>query len=256
VTHEIELDLESGGHLTWSLPPPGDFASFYFFSMEYSGSWHFWQLLTRLMEAAGWPICDIHAQRRESPDQGKITRAAWYQLLRRKGYGFGIFFDVDPALKQFILEDSKKLLLLRDPRDMVVSLYLDRKRKMAPDDIPAFTAFLHSDVVDRLVPRYRRLSELWYEQRDATLLRYENGLAGWHTIVADTVATLKLPIDPAIAAAIATKAPAIGDRLPAPDAMAASGITEADIAATEARFAELLPALGYAPRPERISPPP
>ncbi len=254
MTQEIELELESGGHLSWPLPPAGDFASFYFFSMEYSGSWHFWQLLMRLMEAAGWPVCDIHAQRRDGAGQPRITRAAWFQLLHRTGYGFGIFFDVDPALKQFVVADSKKLLLLRDPRDMVVSLYLDRKRKLASDDLPPFSEFLHTPAVDRLVQRYRRLSELWYEQRDATLLRYENGLAGWHAIVADTVATLKLPINPAAAAAIAAKARAIGDRLPDQDAMVASGISEADIAATEWRFAELLPALGYAPRSERVSP--
>src|ERR1039457_5910723 len=116
MVQEIELELVSGGHAKLTLPEPGEFASFYVFSMESSGNVQFWQLLVRLMAAAGRPVCAFHEGMRhqlanqgnvtrsatqfdilhfESDmvlNQGNVTRSAMQHLLRRRGYGFGIFF--------------------------------------------------------------------------------------------------------------------------------------------------------------------
>ena len=44
-------------------------------------------------------------------------------LLAKPGYAFGMFRELDVAFADLNIERSKKFLLLRDPRDMVVSLF-------------------------------------------------------------------------------------------------------------------------------------
>ena len=60
MAEELELELLSGGRAKLTMAAPGEFASFYVFSMKFSGSPQFWELLSRLMAAAGRPLCGLH----------------------------------------------------------------------------------------------------------------------------------------------------------------------------------------------------
>ena len=62
-----------GGYAKLTFPDPGEFASFYAFSMEHSGIVEFWQLLSRLMAAAGRPVCALEGLRRQGLRQDDVT---------------------------------------------------------------------------------------------------------------------------------------------------------------------------------------
>jgi hypothetical protein len=257
VDQEFQLELVSGGSTKLTLPAPGEFASFYVFAVEYAGSDGFWQLLARLMAAAGRPVCALQeGLRQRGVTLGDATRSAVRRFLEQPGYGFGIFFNVDAALKDVVGGDNHKLLFLRDPRDLLAVSYLNlvQQSGLAPEtsEPPSFGEFLQSPTVDRLAQRYRHFAELWRQQANTTLFRYEHALSGWHAIAAELVATLKLPLDPLTAAAIATDASAIGDQLPIEEGPPASSLSETEIRDLDARFEDVLAAFGYTPRPELV----
>jgi hypothetical protein len=271
---EIRLELLSGGHASLKLPEPGTFPSFYVFSMEASGNVQFWELLVRLMAAAGRPVFAIHeVLRQQRLSQTDIAPSAMERLLRRKGCGFGLFFDVDPALKEIVAGESPKLLFLRDPRDMLMASYryLAGQSRVnsgadgatgatwdAISEPQTFAEFLQSPAAGLKGERYRRFTELWRQQQNVILLRYEHALSGWHAIAAEIVAALKLPIDSLTVASIAAETPRVGARLPVPHepdgkaTAAAMGFDGAQIADLERRFEDMLPALGYVPRKNRV----
>jgi hypothetical protein len=274
MNQEIELELVSGMSARLTLPEPGEFPSFYVFSMEYSGSFRFWRLLERLMTAAGRPLCNLETlrcQAEKGNGSRKFTDSAQQKLLVRPGYGFGIFYDVSVPLRDVFAGASAKLLFLRDPRDMIVSLYrhLEEQslgRVNSAADNPAlgeatgapmgFAEFLESPEVEHVAQRYRRFAELRDREQNVILLRYEHALADWHATAADLKATLKLPIGWQTAAALAADTSPIGNRLPLlglpPDRVSPMGADDPEsekVAGIEARFGDVLAALGYASRP-------
>jgi hypothetical protein len=227
--------------------------------MEYSGNVQFWKLLERLMAAAGGPVYALHQGLHE---QGlkidQVKRSDVQRLLRRRGYGFGILFDVYRALRDIGVAANRKLLFLRDPRDMLLACYRSfisasgEEVEAAP---ASFAEFLQSPVVERVAARYRRFAELYRREPNVRLLRYEHALSGWHEITADIVAALQLPIDPLTAAAIARDAPAIGARLPEQDhpncgslPSTANVLRGNEVADMETQFADVLAAFGYVAR--------
>lgn len=273
---EIEMDLASGGRVKLTLPQPGDFASFYVFSMAFSGIGQFWQLLDRLMAAVGRPLCDFQALRRRASNGNatdRLANSAEKQLLLRRGYGFGVFFDVPKGLQDVFASTSAKLLFLRDPRDMIVARYrhlwqrhLQQQSGVAADcqagrealdsaacAPPAFAEFLRSPDVEDAMQCYRRFTELRERDPNVRLFRYENALSDWLAIAMDVRAALQLPISPLAAAAIAADVPPVDARLPVQNlppgrATTAHGMYSQEIAEFEGRIADVLAALGYAPR--------
>ncbi|MGP0076810.1 MAG: hypothetical protein ACLPWF_33265 [Bryobacteraceae bacterium] len=266
----VELELVSGSPVRLTLPEAGNFEGFYVFSMEYSGSAQFWWLLERLMTAAGRPLYAVHERLRDlGLKRQEIQRSSLQQLLRRRGYGFGIFFQVNPEFRDDSTARKQKLLFLRDPRDAVVASYRHwiADARKAPDSRSAsaageavepapssFTEFLQSAAVEGLVGRYRRFADMYRWGQNVSLLRYENALPGWHQIAADIVAALSLPLDPLIAASIAADVPPIGDRLPDQDRPpypslpdVASLLSRKEIAEMENRLNDVLAAFGYLP---------
>ena len=265
---EIDLALVSGEQAKLALPEPGEFTSFYVFSMEHSGNIQFWQLLERLMAAAERPVYAFHENlRRQELNLGKFERSSLQHLFCRNGYGFGIFFDVEAVTKDIDAE-SHKLLFLRDPRDMLVAMYRSQMRAKATSDPeagaqtphgvesapPSFAEFLQSPIVEHITRRYRRFAEFRYRESNVILLRYEHALMDWHATASEIVAMLKLPIDPLTAASIAAAVPPIGDWLSIEDRppdrgpTSANGLDWAETTDLEALFVDVLAALGYAPR--------
>jgi hypothetical protein len=251
------------GHAKLTLSDPGEFANFYVFSTEHCGSKQFWKLLERLMAAAGRPILALETLRQQGLNRRDVTRSAMRRVLRRQGYGFGIFFDVDPAIEDIVVgRESHKLLFLRDPRHVVVASYLqqagwsaaapgsdaaERAAHAGASPSPPLGEFLQSPAVEHLAQLYRRYAELWRQERNVTLFRYERALSNWHEIAAEIVATLKLPLDPLTATLVAAEASPVGDRLPSEHPQA-GGPSWTEDPKLEARFADVLAAFGYARR--------
>jgi hypothetical protein len=249
----MQLELESGGHAIVDLPAPGDFSSFYVFSMEYSGNVRFWQVLSELMSAAGRPLFALHeALRSQSVHLGKLARSAIEEVLAARGLGLGIFFAVDPVLEE-LMGGRTKLLFLRDPRDVLRACYRDSAYRAATDPTApgSFAEFLGSQQVAMVMRRYRRYAQLRRQDQSVLLLRYEQSLRGWHEAVSEIVAKLDLPVDPIAAAAIAAAAAPVGEGIPGDaghEANDTDGVTRADISRMDDDFADVLAALGYARR--------
>jgi hypothetical protein len=272
---EIELELSSGGNVKLTFPEPGDFPSFYVLSMEYSGYPQFWELLAKLMAAAGRPVCAVHqGLRQQELSPASVTQSSMQRLLQRRGYGFGVLFDCDPALADPVIGVGQKLLLLRDPRSALVTRYHHMlhspqyplvaryhdsnprtgEAQVAVAAATNFQEFLRLPEVESMLERYRRFAKLRHNERNLTLIRYEHALAGWQTIASDIVATLKLPIDPATVVTIAAAAAPIGAQPPARIVAAnpgvspfVAGLAPPEICALEARVADVLLVFGYAP---------
>lgn len=256
---ELELRLVSGGEVKITLPSPGEFASFYVLSLEYSGSMQFWHLLERLMAAVGYPLLAFsQGLRQHGRNFEDLVPNDRYRLLSQRGYGLGVLFDPEPALHNPAVVAAQKLLFIRDPRDMILTQYLRQQAEAADAGAPPSASlheFLGSSQVERVVQRYRRFADLRRKTRSVSLLRYETTLTGWYGIAADLLTALDLPLAPSIAAGIAAAVPPVGDRLPSqyyqPGGAAKPGIDDLstrDVVALEARFADVLPVFGYAPR--------
>jgi len=168
----LELELRQGGVTSLTLPDPGQISSFYVMSMEYSGNIQFWQLLADLMAAAGQTVFRFHdSLRQKGLHLGDLTPVARERLLRLEGYGLGIFFDVEPTLNDAETVGKHKLLLLRDPRDLLVAAYRHTTSQAAAggatgragDGVAAplasFFEYLQTDAVERVVKRYQRFAE-------------------------------------------------------------------------------------------------
>lgn len=242
MSRQFELELTSGGTIAIALPEPGDFPSFYVFSTEYCGNGHFWELLSRLMAAAGGPLCPIHELLAPHGLSFRdVSRASMEGLFREPGYGFGILYDYGPAVREAARAENHKLLFLRDPRDMARAFHQPEKRTASGVASPS--GFPSSLVLDRIIERYRRYGELWRGQSNVTLFRYEHALANWYAIAAEIVAVLKLPVDPATTASIAAGVPQLGNRLADADGEAWGVMTD-----WEHQISDVIAAFGYMPR--------
>jgi hypothetical protein len=255
---EVFLELTAGGSGKLLLAPPAASASFYVFSMEHSGIPQFWQLLARLMEAVGRPLCTLHGRLPSGVYWHQVARPAMRDLLCRDGYGFGIFYSPEPVFA-CVPEDRPKLLFLRDPRNMLQSLYWGLRRQADAESKPIlFTEFLQSEITDKVIRRYRSYADYWHRHKAVSLFRFDDAVKSWSTIAADIVARLRLPIDASTVAEIAAQTDRVGDRragdVVVPGARPGSepGPTEEAIKQLDARLAEVLAALGY---PAMIKPP-
>jgi hypothetical protein len=237
--------------------------SFYAYTMECSGGTEFWQLLSRLMAAAGRPLVTLHdAPASPAGDPDGVARTASGGQSAHCGHG--LLFDAEPELIERTA-GATRLLFLRDPRLMTPNYYRQRVRPIEGDakrDYPAhraegrpatFAAFLASPWFERVAECYRRFANLRRHGQNVVFLRYEHAKAGWHAIAADIVTALKLPIDPALAASIAADTPPVRDHFAFGGKLTAAAKTTlekqfaAELATMEVAFADVLAALGYAP---------
>ena len=248
---EVFLELTAGGSAKLLLAPPAESASFYVFSMGHSGIPQFWHLLARLMEAAGRPLCALHGQPPSGVYWHQVARPAMRDLLCRDGYGFGIFYSPEPVFA-CVPEDRPKFLFLRDPRDMLQSLYWGLRRQADAASKPIlFTEFLQSEITDNVIGLYRSYADYWHRRKAVSLFRYDRALKSWSSIAADIVARLQLPIDASAVAEIAAQTDPVGDRLatdvvvPGAHPGSEPGPTEDAIKQLDSRLADVLAALGY-----------
>ena len=216
-----------------ALPEPGDFDSFYAYATELSGGTQFWGLVTQLAAAAGRPVCSLQEIIPPAEQSAPLVPPG---LLGRRGYGFGLVSDLDFLSGEVVASDSPKLLFVRDPRFVLVAHH------RASASLP-FTDFLRLPLVEQVIQRYRRLAQFWRSERNTVLFRYEHARVGWESIAAEVAAALKLPLDVASVAAIATASAPVGDRLSEADRPPA-----VDIAEMEALMDDVLDAFGYVMR--------
>lgn len=110
------------GETTIDVPCPGNFPSFYLFALHKSGSSLLNKMLGTALRRVGVPEIAI-------PDvafgaglpEGSILNPA--DFIFETGYCYRGFRSFPPYLRNFDITKNKKILLVRDPRDMIVSYY-------------------------------------------------------------------------------------------------------------------------------------
>jgi Sulfotransferase domain len=124
-TMTLAIPLENSAVLQLDVPPPCKRESFFVFSMHKAGS----VMLNRAMEficaELGIPsiIIPRAAFRQGIPDEAYNASAKLGDVLFPNGYCYQYFRYFPPFLASFFENPRLAVLLIRDPRDMLTSLY-------------------------------------------------------------------------------------------------------------------------------------
>jgi hypothetical protein len=194
----MKIALTSGAEAEYVLREPDSFPSTYFFSLERAGSSVFWFIVTELLKVAHRsycePLSDLFLQ---GIARSEVDDDALRALLAKPGYAFGMFRSFDIAFQGLDLTQSKKFLLVRDPRDILVSLYFsmagshpvygDRSVKDQLMTLRSFTTgsvgeFVRCEVADRMKRRYEQYRLLCEQDDNVVVFRYEDVIfnkLGW-----------------------------------------------------------------------------
>lgn len=110
------------------LSPPADIESFFVFCLHKSGSSLLNAMLNEICRLAGVPSF----RPQELAFKHGFDVDSWdpeiQSLFKRDGYCYAGFRSFPPYLDDFDLTGFKKVLLVRDPRDILVSLYFSEKK--------------------------------------------------------------------------------------------------------------------------------
>jgi len=270
----VRLDLVSGGQAELVLEDPDPFPSSYFISLEDSGGLKFWQFVIKILAASKRTACWFGAYlRKQGLTRQDVTHTALRNLLQTSGYTFGIFWHLDPALTGLDPTGNQTFVLIRDPRDVVVSKYLAMKEagEKAPTDHLAqalvddasssrVLEFVRSSDAGPIVRRFHQVADFCRSANDVTVFRYEDVMFSWRTVVSDLIKKLHLEISPDAASAIADSAEplclpsqVISTKQLDLHAALRQHLDEVAISAIEKEFAGPMAYFGYVP--ERTAPP-
>ncbi len=110
------------GETKIAIPNPGDFKSFYLFAMHKSGSTLLNRMVNSALILAEIPQIAISEAAFEAglPENNILNPE---EIVFARGYCYRGFRVFPGYLRRFDLSGKKKVLLVRDPRDMVVSYY-------------------------------------------------------------------------------------------------------------------------------------
>jgi Sulfotransferase domain len=134
--HEKRILKTPAGETTINVPSPGDFRSFYVFAMHKSGSTLLNKMLDTAFMRAGVPQIAIPELTFAAglPDDPILNPE---DFLFDNGYCYRGFRIFPSYLRYFDITKNKKILLVRDPRDMIVSYYFSMSQShMIPDSGP------------------------------------------------------------------------------------------------------------------------
>jgi hypothetical protein len=118
------------GEAAFDLDEPQDIQSFYLFAMHKSGSVLINRMISQSLSIARIPQIPLSelAFQAGLPENEILNPE---ELIFERGYCYRGFRGFPPYLKRFEIAQNKKILLVRDPRDMVVSFYFSAARSHA-----------------------------------------------------------------------------------------------------------------------------
>ena len=107
---------------SFSIPEPTNIDSFFVFSLPKAGSTLLMSIMSDVCRAMGIPVIDLPTRLFTLGIQPAELRNDINQLWQERGYAYTGFRSFLPPMK-FDFSKTKNILLIRDPRDMLVSLY-------------------------------------------------------------------------------------------------------------------------------------
>ncbi len=150
------LTTRTGQPIQVCIGPPAAIDSFFVFSLHKAGS----TLLNRMMRTA----CDFLEIPIFEPEVEEFRHGVALgslgddvrSLLKRTGYCFGGFRILPPYLADFDLKPFRKIFLIRDPRDILVSHYFSQKvsHAIAPGELGEKMLKMRSSLESKTIDQY------------------------------------------------------------------------------------------------------
>ena len=207
-----------------TVPPPGDLAipSLFLVSLPKAGSTLLNRLMRPIAAAAGLAFVGLQEALHQSGVGPKDTPAAVNDAFAPFGYAFGGFRSLPGAFELPPYASGRTALLVRDPRDMLTSLYFslayshrppgtgaggllaaafaEQRREVSASDIDSFVL----DNVETVLGQFRRVRRKLARLAHRTW-RYEDGVfdkLGWARSLVDYFG---LPVEEGVVAAAAAE---------------------------------------------------
>lgn len=196
---------------------PGDFASFFLFAMHKSGSTLMYSMMKAALPEAGVPIIDLPLTAFSSGLPGNQLLNP-RELIMDRGYCYLGFRNFPKYLRKFDITRNKKILLVRDPRDMLVSFYFSMasshnipKVGVVRDDMLNRRSAAQESALDdyclEKVPKFK-MEFAGYEHlkgSEIRVIKYEDVVFHKLEWLTDMMSYLSLSVDPEKLKAIADK---------------------------------------------------
>ena len=117
-----------GQNLSFEIPRPAQRNSVFVFGLHKAGSTLLNKIVGKASRQCGLPTLSIPNQSiQQGVMENRLTRQAVGSLFMRDGYAFAGFRAPYDFIPEEALKGRRKVLLVRDPRDMMVSLYFSMK---------------------------------------------------------------------------------------------------------------------------------
>ena len=156
------VKASDGTEVAFEIGPAANIDSFFVFSMHKTGSTLLNQMLADVCQIANVPLfCPEMIEFRNGLPLGDLDLSV-QSRFRQRGYCFSGFRTFPKYLEDFDLKQMRKIFLIRDPRDMVVSRYFSAKisHPIAKGELGEKMKKLREQVASKGVDEY----SLWYSK--------------------------------------------------------------------------------------------
>lgn len=139
---EVHITLKNGSTVPLTLPDPGEGPSAFLLSLPKAGSTLFYRLMAPIAIRAGLPYFSLPNALHDRGVAVREVAGGLADVLRPTGYMFGGYRGVEPGLELPDYADGRTVVLIRDPRDMLTSLYFSEAKSHEPPGTSASETLL------------------------------------------------------------------------------------------------------------------
>ena len=139
---DVRLTLENGTAVTLAMPEPGTAPSAFLVSLPKAGSTLFYRLMQPIATRAGLPYFSLPNELHSIGVPAGDVREGLADVFQPAGYTYGGFRGFERNLGLPDYADGRTVLLVRDPRDMLTSLYFSEAKSHVPPGASASDALL------------------------------------------------------------------------------------------------------------------
>ncbi|MGB3401842.1 MAG: putative capsular polysaccharide synthesis family protein [Microcoleaceae cyanobacterium] len=216
---QVEIPLKTGESIHITMPQPAAVPSFFAFGMHKSGSVMLMSIIRDICSHLEIPLIEFEKFLYKKGIEREAVSPNLSHAFPKQGYCFSSFRVFPSYLESVDVTGLKKILLIRDPRDMIVSSYfsikkshpiapgdrgekLDQKRKALLDTEIDDFALTQAKVIH---PRMKLFQEKMSTDPNWKLFRYEDIIFNKYQWVKDILAFLEFELEDETIKAIAEK---------------------------------------------------
>ena len=218
----LTLKTNSNRSVEIALPEPGDKPSAFLVSLPKAGSTLFYRMMKPLADRGGLPYFSLPNEMHGLGLPMREVSEGLDQVFRPQGYTYGGFRGFEAPLKLPDYAADRTVLLVRDPRDMLTSLYFSEAKSHVPPGTGASETLLRqfearrqralSMTIDEFVLARANGVKAGYDSVFAAigdkphkLFRYEDVIFAKRQWMAETLDYLALAVPPRLLDSVAER---------------------------------------------------